>query len=262
MQVRTKNYIRTSKDAEELAQIIFHKTKEELFLHDRIYTSLFRFIKFRYYLHKLEKGLPLEYAIKSAEFMDNDFYVNEDVLIPRPETEMLVRAADRMIGKRKNLNILEIGCGSGALIISVATRHPHNTYLASDISSAALAVARKNSRRLSTDIKLIKSDLLKNISVNPDVILSNLPYLADSQVTSLHDPKIALISPKHDSYLIEKLLNQCTKLSNCSIILEIGHNQGRLKDYAKRLFPQALIRIEKDFNNYDRLLTIETPHQE
>lgn len=262
MQVQIKKFIRVSKDVERLAQITLHTTKEELFLHDRVKTSLFCYCRFRYLLAKINRGLPLEYVLNSAVFMGKIFYVNKNVLIPRPETEMMVLEAESAIVKGENMRILEIGCGSGAITASLAKRNPENCYFATDVSAKALAVARRNAKKIPTKISFRKADLLEGVGFEPDIILANLPYLTQEQTPNLYDPKIALVSPRHDSYLIEKLLDQCVGFEHCTIILEIGHNQGRLKSYAQKLFPQAEVSIKKDFNDYDRLLVIRMPRQE
>lgn len=259
MQIQIKKFIRNSKPAENLAKILFCQSREELFLKDWLDTSLKNYLKFRFYLKRAERGYPLEYLTGKAEFMENEFYVDKNVLIPRPETEMLVEKASEIIGNNKDLNILEVGCGSGAVVISIAKISPANNYFASDISKQALRVAKKNAEKYDVKLNLIHSDLLKKVKFSPDLIVANLPYLSRDELQGLYDPKLALASKNYDSYLIEELLKQACEKKCGNIVLEIGYNQSHLLGYAQKLFPQSHVSIEKDYNDYDRILTIRKP---
>ncbi|PIT97039.1 hypothetical protein COT77_03600 [Candidatus Berkelbacteria bacterium CG10_big_fil_rev_8_21_14_0_10_41_12] len=208
-------------------------------------------------IDRYKSGEPIEYIFFQASFNGNIFFINKNVLIPRPETELILQKTFKIIGKKKNLKILEIGTGSGALIISLAKRAPYQNYFATDISKKALKIAQKNSLRHNTKINFIVSNLLESVNILPDIIIANLPYLNKSEARNLADPKRALVSPGYPTYLIEKLLMQISKMNrSIYIILEIGYNQQNLKKYCKKLFPKSQISIMKDPSGYNRVLAV------
>lgn len=262
MQLKLKKYIRFSKEAEHLATAFFGVSSEKLFLDDRLDVNLLDYMRFIFAIQKIRVGVPIEYVLHKAEFAGKIFFVDENVLIPRPETELLCRKVQEMIAGRKNLKILEIGCGSGAVITTIARQNLGNTYFASDVSRSALRVAKINAKNFKIKIDFIHSDLLEKIEFAPDIIVANLPYLGAEESKGLHDPKLALVSPVHSSFLIEKLISVSGKFKNVSLALEIGHDQSALKSFALKHFPKSRIDIYQDFNGFDRVLTIQTPRPE
>jgi release factor glutamine methyltransferase len=220
---------------------------------------------------QLKKGLPLAYVLGFKWFYNHKLKVTKDTLIPRPETEQLVDLAARHYKKLKPDGVIDIGTGTGAIIISLRDLFPKKTkahWYASDISKEALSIARKNSKLTTKcDISFKHGDLLKphlsSLKKHKSLlILSNLPYLFPAQMKEpsiKHEPKGALLGGPKGYELIFKLLQEISKLQpkKAVILLEINFDQGEvIKKEAKRLFPKAKVKIYKDLNKHDRIVEI------
>lgn len=217
-------------------------------------------------IEKRSKGYPIQYIIKEKEFMGLDFYIEEGVLIPRPDTEVIVEYILAYIDKNhpnENIKVLDIGIGSGAIGLSVAY-YRKNTYVYGvDISPKALKVAEINRDRFKlVNVKLLESDLFEKIDKDEKfhIIASNPPYIPTETIDRLqeevknYEPRIALdggregmdfyrrIVPESKEYLNEKGL----------LILEIGYDQGKqVRDLMlKEGFKD--VKILKDLQGLDR----------
>jgi release factor glutamine methyltransferase len=228
-----------------------------LFSHPEAIISNPDYQRFRRFVRKRKTGMPIAYIIGEKEFFGINFFINKNVLIPRPESEMLVEIALNFLKLRENSpqNIVDIGTGSGCLIISIAKtfikKGNNFSYFATDVSENALFVARKNARRyqLLKEIKFIKSNLLdsKKIPKKIDLILANLPYIPKNHPEIDHqklafEPASALYGGVKGMELILKLVNQI-KSSNRKpglIVLEI------FEDYAKDL-TKKITKILSDY---------------
>ncbi|MBR0372502.1 peptide chain release factor N(5)-glutamine methyltransferase [Candidatus Saccharibacteria bacterium] len=188
-----------------------------------------------------------------CDFYGRDFIVTPDVLIPRPETEMMVDAVLNLAGKSflpgvkpaprvlpKNPRILDVGTGSGCIAISLALEFSGATVVASDISKEALEVAKKNAEKLGAKIEFIKSDLLDDVSADFDVVVANLPYVdpewnwIDKKALA-QEPSIALYTEDGGLKLIKKLIDQVVKRKIPYLLLEADPCQHeRIVEYAKR----------------------------
>ena len=173
-----------------------------------------------------------------VNFYGRDFIVTPDVLIPRPETEMMVDAMLNLAGKAylpgvkpaprvlpKNPRILDVGTGSGCVAISLALELPEASVTACDISGTALKIAQKNAKALNTKVHFIQSDLLNNVSGNFDVIVANLPYVDENwdwidKDALAREPAIALYAEDGGLALIKELINQASKRKVKYLILE------------------------------------------
>lgn len=156
---------------------------------------------------KVERGEPVQYAVGRARFMGNDYAVTPAVLIPRPETAGLVDAITDAFGTRSDLDVLDIGTGSGCIAIELARALPFSRVTAFDISDAALTVARENARRLGATVNFVHADILTaKAPVAPlyDIIVSNPPYICDSEKADMdarvldYEPPTALFVPDSD----------------------------------------------------------------
>ncbi|MBQ6547245.1 MAG: peptide chain release factor N(5)-glutamine methyltransferase [Bacilli bacterium] len=215
---------------------------------------------------KLEKGQSIQYILKKANFYGNEFYVNRNVLIPRPETEELVRITNELIKKhlKQELNILDIGTGSG--IIAITLKKLNNTYnvTATDISRKAIRVAQKNSKKHNAEINFIKTDLYNGINDKYDVIISNPPYLDVNSINieekvRKNEPHIALFAKNEGLYYYDRILQNIGKILKNKYIIafEIGENQGlKIKNIANKYLPKAKVFIKQDYNNHDRYVFI------
>jgi len=177
-------------------------------------------------------GEPLQYIRRRTEFYGLDFYVDERVLIPRPETEVLVEAA--LERAPHAARVLDVGTGSGCIPISMERTRPDLRVTAVDLSLGALAVAHLNRTRLGSPIHLAGSDLLSSLRGPFDLIVSNPPYIAAEEIEHLeievrgYEPRMALTPGPTGMELIDRLLAQAPPLlaPNGRILLEIGYGQS------------------------------------
>lgn len=217
---------------------------------------------------KLKKGIPVQYICHEAYFFSDAYYVDKNVLIPRPETEILVAETIKKIKNNpKPLKILEIGTGSGIIAITLQKKLNNAKITAIDISKKALKVAQKNQNIHKTNINFQRSNLFKKINEKYDVIISNPPYicknskLIEPQVKK-YEPKKALFAREEGCYFYRKILEQVPNYLNENglIAFEIGEDQAdKIKEIAKQIFNQksiSTIEIKKDLNGFDRYFFI------
>lgn len=165
----------------------------------------------------LAAGKPIQYIFQKAEFFSLELYVNEDVLIPRPETEELVQLVLDEEGDA-NIQVLDIGTGSGCIPLALKSQRPNWTVSAMDVSQEALDVATKNAQRLALDVRWLHADILNKVEIGEvDVIVSNPPYIPKRLASTLdahvvdHEPHIALFSPDRDPFLFFKRIAEVAK---------------------------------------------------
>ncbi len=226
-------------------------------------------------LTELETGKPFPYVLGHWEFFGLDFGITPDVLIPRPETELLVEKAIAWLGKHPNNRTLtDVGTGSGAIAVSIAVNIPDAHILATDISSRALQVAKQNAEKhgVSDKIEFIECDLLPTQSSVADrqpsinLLCANLPYIPTRTLRNLpiyeREPTLALDGGKDGLDLFRKLMKIAPKWMspNSLILLEIESTLGKqTTELARELFPNANIQLHQDLTGRDRLLEIELP---
>ena len=201
----------------------------------------------------MNESYPKAYKRGLQDFYGREFIVTPDVLIPRPETEMMIDTVLNLAGKPylpgvkpaprvspQNLSILDVGTGSGCIAITLALELPEAKVTACDISEKALAVARKNTKKFGAEIELVQSDLLENIDGKFDAVIANLPYVdkdwewLDHDALS-HEPDIALYAKNHGLELIYKLINQVVERKIRHLILEADPCQhGQIIAFASK----------------------------
>lgn len=220
---------------------------------------------------QLQNGVPLPYIIGHWEFFGLDFNVSPDVLIPRPETELLIETALAWARTHSPLGpcyrFIDIGTGSGIIPVTLAVHVPSAEILATDISPAALSVARQNAEKHGVEgrIRFIEADLLpEHIQRSTfDVLTANLPYIPTDTLKELDvfgkEPTLALDGGPDGLNLIRQLLADITEkqVTVGLILLEIENRQGRaVEALARQRFPAAGIQIKKDLAGHDRLAVI------
>lgn len=209
-------------------------------------------------INKITEGYPLQYITNQQYFMGLSFYVDENVLIPQPDTEILVETVIKNITelgiKNKfdlgNMKVLDLCTGSGAIAISIKKYLPEVQVFASDISKNALKIAQKNANNNKVKINFIESNMFKNISETFDVITSNPPYIKTEEIRKLskqvqNEPKLALDGGKDGLDFYKIIAKEGPKHLNKNgvILMEIGYDQGKavtnlfknskcIKDYA------------------------------
>lgn len=218
-----------------LLQFVLNKKREYLIIYDNKNLSKQQEEKYFIEIDKLLEGIPLQHITHHQEFMKMSFYVNEDVLIPRPDTEVLVEEVIKIGKKFKAPVILDLCTGSGAIAVSLAKYIPNAKVYASDISSEALKIARKNAinNGVSKGIKFIKSDLFENIKdIKFDIIVSNPPYIKKEDIKNLNDevrrePIIALDGGNDGLKFYKKITKNAYKYlkNNGYLCYEIGYDQ-------------------------------------
>lgn len=219
-------------------------------------------------INKRLKKEPIQYILKKAYFYNNEFYVNKHVLIPRPETEVLVEKTNNLINKHfknKKINILDIGTGSGVIAITLKQLNKNTNVTATDIKTKCIQIARRNSKSLNTNVEFIKTNLYKGIEKKFEVIISNPPYIDENSTTveekvRNNEPKIALFAKDEGLSYYREILKNIDKILRKRYIIafEIGENQGKkIEKIAKEYLPNSKVIIEKDYNGFDRYLFIK-----
>lgn len=225
-------------------------------------------------------GEPLAYIVGHKEFYGLDFIVNQHVLVPRPETELLVDLALEYVSTMaheevhketpREINILDVGTGSGCIAVTLAVKCPLASVTALDISEDALAVARENAARhgVAPRLTFFKSDLLSAIGYLPaqfHLITANLPYIATQEARTLpvsrHEPMLALDGGPDGLLWVRRLLVDAPRYLPAAgqILLEIGHTQGpAARALAQAAFPNAHVQLFQDWAGLDRLIRIQT----
>ena len=212
----------------------------------------------------LNKGIPVQYIVGNVDFYGYNFKVNENVLIPRFETEELVEKTIKYINKYldKKVDILDLGTGSGCIAITLKKELDCNVD-AVDISPKALEVAKLNAKNNNVDITFYEGDMLNPINKIYDVIISNPPYIAYNEeimeIVKNNEPHTALYAEDNGLKYYKDIISNANKyLKEKSIIaFEIGEKQGKLiLEYAKNYFKDSIITVEKDMQNRDRFVFI------
>ena len=215
-------------------------------------------------LIRLKQGIPVQYIVGHVDFYKYNFIVNQDVLIPRFETEELVARTIKYINQmfKDKVSILDIGTGSGCIAITLKKELDSEVW-ACDISSKALEVARKNACKNDCEINFVLSDVFSNIKNKYDVIISNPPYIAyDEKIMPIvknNEPKIALYAEDDGLYFYKKIIDELSDYTNDKYLVafEIGYLQGEaIKNYAKKHLKDVEVLLEQDLSGKDRYIFI------
>lgn len=176
-------------------------------------------------------GEPSAYILETREFYGQEYYVNSSVLIPRPETELLVEKAVELAGGYSWPVIADVGTGSGAVAVSMAGLVPQARIYALDISSEALGVARRNAARhmVQDRIEFLEGDLLSPLPGPADIITANLPYVGSAEISGGFEPRLALDGGEDGLEVVSRFCRQLEGKLNPrgSVLLEIGLGQGQ-----------------------------------
>lgn len=172
--------------------------------------------------------VPIAYIIGHKDFYGRSFRVSTATLIPRPESEVMIEVLGQLLNQPHAPDyktLVDIGTGSGCLGITAKLEHPNLSVTLTDISNYALKIAEQNATFLSADVAILRSDLLKQYVLQPDIILANLPYVDESWEVSpetLHEPSLALFADKNGRDIIEKLIPQAAsqQLTHSLLLLE------------------------------------------
>ena len=220
-------------------------------------------IKFKNTIERLKRSEPIQYIIGSTEFYGLPFVVNQDTLIPRPETEELVQWI--LEDKRKKVKILDIGTGSGCIAIALAMMNPEAEVTALDISEKALDIARKNADRNDVEVGFLQTDIL-TVTTLPDhydIIVSNPPYVREQEKKLMHD-NVLLYEPDSALYVSEadplKFYRAICRLAlhhlkpDGVLFFEINEYLGKEMESLLKEEGFQNIEVHRDFRDKDRFI--------
>nr|WP_312579656.1 peptide chain release factor N(5)-glutamine methyltransferase [Sedimentibacter sp.] len=278
--IEKRDYNNPFLDVQLILSYLLHK--DRIYLHINKDEEVEKNVSEKYYemVERRNIGYPLQYMINSQEFMGLDFFVQDGVLVPRPDTEILVEKIINIVNhfkqKNKKIKILDIGTGSGAIALSLGYYLKNSFVTAVDVSDIAIETAKINADRLSvSNVSIIKADVFSDvININKinnineveeyDIIVSNPPYIETSVIENLqtevskYEPKIALDGGVDGLDFYRRIVEVFKFMHSKDGILavEIGHNQ---KKEVIKIFEDAelfsKIETDKDLSGNDRVIT-------
>ena len=265
IELKINNIQEPSLKARLLLQYILNKPRQYLIIYDNKQLTLRQEVNFFKGIKKLVKGIPLQHITHSQEFMKMTFYVNEDVLIPRPDTEILVEEVIKIAKRINAKKILDLCTGSGAIAVSLAKYIENSQITAVDISTKAINIAKLNAKNnnVENQITFVESDLFKQLPKEKyDIIVSNPPYIKKEIIKSLdkevqNEPKIALDGGYDGLDFYRKIINNADEFLKFTgyVCLEIGYDQ---KDDVLELFESKGKYVDatckKDLFDNDRVV--------
>ena len=222
-------------DVELILSKVVNRKREEILLNTNNELKNAEIIKFKHFLLRRSQKEPMAYILGYKHFWKHKFLTNKSVLIPRPDTELLIEETLKYLPNGKSKKILDIGTGSGCIVVSLIKERPKCTATAIDISIKAINVAKTNAKlhQLENKINFINIDIDKYKSYNYDLIISNPPYISKVELNRLdddikfHEPRLALSGGSDGLRNLKKVILKSKKLlkTNGKLILEIGKKQ-------------------------------------
>ena len=261
-------------DAQVLLCFTMHIERSFLYAHSEHQVSPAQAQAYLTLIERRRLHEPIAYITGHKEFYGLDFSVDARVLIPRPETELLVEVALTSISRRLHAGqipiVADIGTGSGAIAVTIAVAEPRLPYIyACDISADALEVAHTNAKHLQVEdrIRFLQGDLVAPLPETVDLLLANLPYVGTDEMAGMtedvlaYEPHQALFSGPDGRDLLQRF---CTDVQQSRIlnsggemVLEIGYQQGQMvAQLIRELWPQASVIAHKDYAGFDRLILV------
>jgi release factor glutamine methyltransferase len=251
-------------DSEILLSNSIKRDKKHIILNPKELLNEEQLNKFNSLIERRKKGEPIAYLINKKEFWKDEFFVNRDVLIPRPDTELIIEQILKIYSKSKQLQVLDIGTGSGCILLSTLKERPNFYGTGIDISKKSINVSKFNAKQLNliTRVKFYNSSV-DNFKIGKyDLIVSNPPYIELFNLKYLEkdvvnfEPKLALSGGLDGFSKIRKVINKARTLikKNGKFILEIGFNQ---KNKVKKILKEEGFYVNKsikDYGNNDRCI--------
>lgn len=230
---------------------------------------------FIFNVHKHVAGIPVQYLMGKEEFYGRSFFVSEEVLIPRPETEELVVGVLDRVNKHfgngngsadEKLSVVDVGTGSGAIAITLALENSGLNVHATDIAGESLEVAMDNAEALGAEVAFLQGDLLLPFieqDIKVDVVVSNPPYIPQKEYEGLStvvkdfEPYRALVGGVSGLEFYERFMDELPKVlkERAIVAFEVGMGQGEnVKALLEKTFPQAEVEVVLDINGKDRMV--------
>ena len=251
-------------DTELLLAKALRNNREEILinLNKKIESKfLNKFIKL---ISRRKKNEPIAYILQKKEFWKNNFFINKDVLIPRPETELVIEETLKFVDINESKSFLDVGTGSGNITISLIKERLNLRATALDISRKAIKIAKFNAKmhHLENKINFLNIDIDKFNYNKYDFIVSNPPYIKELELKNLEDnvrlfePHMALKAGMDGLREIKKIIKKSRTLlkKNGKLVLEIGNNQDRLTKNLLTKNGYHINKIRKDFNSIPRVI--------
>ena len=249
-------------DSEILLSEVIKKNIQYLILNSNEELKKENIKTFDYLVKRRKKGEPIAYLINKKEFWKQNFYINQNVLIPRPDTETLVEETLKLFNVNSKLNMLDIGTGSGCILLSILKERRNFFGTGIDISKKAINVARFNAKmhQLSNRVKFYNSDVDKFLIGKYDLVVSNPPYIKQQDLKYLEvdvkkfEPKLALDGGKDGFSKITKVISKTSMLlkRNGRFILEIGFGQKKKILSILKQNNFFINKVVKDYGKNDR----------
>lgn len=249
-------------DARLLLEYVCHTNRNDLLVHGNRPLDDIASACYKAYVEKRAKHIPLQHMLHNQEFMGLSFYVNEHVLIPRQDTEILVEEVMR--GLFDGMRILDLCTGSGCILLSLLHYSNDCQGTGTDLSDEALAVAKENAERFRLDnrARFIKSDLFEKVEGIFDIVVSNPPYICRDVIASLmpevrdHEPVMALDGGPDGLFFYREIISQADRYltHGGSLYFEIGYDQGEAVSRLMEENGYREVRVVKDYAGLDRVV--------
>lgn len=260
--LKENNIEDSSLKAKMLLSEILEMKKEYLIVHEEEILDEPDINTFFEKIDRLVNNEPIQYILNRQDFMGLNLYVDSNVLIPQPDTEILVEEVIGLANEKENLKILDMCTGSGAIAISLAKYINNSNVYATDISDSALEIAKDNSLKNITDVTVIQSDIFENVEEKEfDFIVSNPPYIETEVIKTLskevqNEPHIALDGGEDGLYFYRKITKEAIDFlkQDGYLAFEIGYNQREAVENLLRENGYKNIYSKKDLGGNDRIV--------
>tara|TARA_B100000900_G_C20547106_1_gene703038 strand:+ start:505 stop:1350 length:846 start_codon:yes stop_codon:yes gene_type:complete len=268
--IKYKNYLKKNNissaalDTELLLSSVINKSREYLIINSKEEIEDIKIRKFQNLIERRKNREPIAYILKKKDFWKSTFYVDKNVLIPRPDTEILIQEALKNTPKNRKISILDIGTGSGCILLSLLKERKKFKGTGIDISKNALKVANFNAKihQLKNRVKFIKSSVDNFFKDKYDLIISNPPYINKIDFKYLErdvykfEPAEALKGGNDGLSIIKKVVERSSKLlkMNGKLILEIGYDQKFRVEHMLKFKKFYINKIAKDYGNNNRCI--------
>lgn len=263
IKLKDNNIEEARSKARRLLAFTLEMSKEQIIIHNKEELTIEQENSYNEYVARIIIGEPIQYIIGKQEFMGIDFKVNPSVLIPQPDTEILVERTIEILKHLKEPKVLDLCTGSGAIAVSIAKYVPNSIIFASDISKQALEIARQNDNE--NKVNFVHSNLFENIDGEFNVIVSNPPYIKTSEIQRLskevqNEPLLALDGGQDGLFFYREIIKQAHKYleEQGYLCIEIGEDQ---KEQVITLINNCSyyknIQAFKDLSGHDRVIICE-----
>ena len=262
--LKKNNVVNPYLDIEILLSVSINKDKKYIILNKKKKLNKNDLDNFNELIERRRKGEPVAYIINKKEFWKNEFYISKDVLIPRPDTELIVEQVLKICSQKEHLRILDIGVGSGCILLSILDEKKKFLGTGIDISKESIKISRFNAKMLNLEnrVKFYNSDVDNFNFGKYDIIVSNPPYIKNLRLKYLEknvinfEPRLALKGGLDGTSNIRKMINKSSFLikKKGKIVLEIGYDQKNIVSKILRENGFYINSVLKDYGNNDRCI--------